>query len=204
MSKYMRERFVYYGLSAPERVAIFKKYFNKKTFQNHEDCEFFCHLCLKMEQREWMYVIIEVLKNNQNNWDKNSIVFFEKVILHQTWWDSLDVLASSVIGPYFIKFPEMRDFWIEKWMSSENFWLNRVVLIFQLKYKSKTDYELLENAIVLYKESNEFFIQKAIGWALREISKHEPQRVYQIIENYELKPLSKREALRIVLKNKNI
>lgn len=72
--------------------------------------------------------------------------------------------------------------------------------MFQLKYKERTDEKLLFDYILRSADSDEFFIQKAIGWALREYSKTNPQAVRQFIGEHELKPLSRREGLKILLK----
>ena len=77
-------------------------------------------------------------------------------------------------------------------------WLNRSSIIFQLSYKEKTNFDLLKAECEKHKHSKEFFIQKAIGWALRDYSKYNPNSVKQYIESTSLKPLSQKEALRLL------
>jgi 3-methyladenine DNA glycosylase AlkD len=112
-------------------------------------------------------------------------------------------LASQCVGYYFTKYPHQIQTKITTWRHSDNIWLNRTCLIFQLGYKQQTDHKLLASLIQQYAHSNEFFIQKAIGWSLRQLGKHRADIVFDIIDNTELKPLSKREALKH-LKNKTV
>jgi len=200
MKAYMRNQYKFYGIPSPQRKEITKKIIGSTSFNTFKELESFLHECLKKEEREWSYVALDTLLQFKKNWTIESIHFIEFFLLKNTWWDTLDLLSANVVGPYFKCFPETKSHWIEKWLASENFWLNRVCIIFQLKYKNETDYLLLTDSILLFKESNEFFVQKAIGWALREISKHNPQFVINFTNQYEIKPLSKREALRILIK----
>lgn len=77
-------------------------------------------------------------------------------------------------------------------------WLNRTAIIFQLSYKEKTNFDLLKSECEKHKHSTEFFIQKAIGWALRDYSRFNPNGVLQYVNSTDLKPLSKKEALRLL------
>lgn len=200
MKAYMRNQFEFYGIPSPQRNDITNKIIVSTSFDTFKEMETFLYECLKHDEREWFYVALDTLIRFKKLWTKESIHFIEFFLLKNTWWDTLDLLSANVVGPYFKTFPEIKTLWIEKWMASDNFWLNRVCIIFQLKYKTETDYLLLTDAILLFKESNEFFVQKAIGWALREISKQNPQFVIHFTNNYDIKPLSKREALKIINK----
>ena len=86
-----------------------------------------------------------------------------------------------------------------KWMTSGNIWLQRTVLLYQLKYRKNTNKRILFDAISELKGSKEFFIQKAIGWALREYGKTNPKAVIAFVNSIELAPLSRREALRRII-----
>jgi 3-methyladenine DNA glycosylase AlkD len=78
-------------------------------------------------------------------------------------------------------------------------WLNRSAILFQLGYKQKTNFEILKSECEKHKYSNEFFIQKAIGWALREFAKTNPLVVKTYVNNTNLKTLSKKEALKNIV-----
>jgi 3-methyladenine DNA glycosylase AlkD len=93
-------------------------------------------------------------------------------------------------------FPEQRDKWVARWMKSPIFWHQRLCILFQLNYKSKTDLVLLSQVILALNTSKEFFIQKAIGWALRQYARTDADWVRDFVEANSLMPLSKREALK--------
>jgi 3-methyladenine DNA glycosylase AlkD len=117
-----------------------------------------------------------------------------KQIILDLW--ELPERACWLVGNHFKCFPEFIKPYTEKWMKSGNMWLQRTVILFQLDYKEKTDVELLFKNIKKCTDSKEFFIQKAIGWALREYSKTDAATVINFVENNKLAPLSKREALK--------
>jgi 3-methyladenine DNA glycosylase AlkD len=103
------------------------------------------------------------------------------------------------VGIHFQRFPHLIQPITERWMASGNMWLQRVCIIFQLKYKTKTDYELLAKYILAVADSKEFFLRKAAGWALRDSSRHNPTFVVDFVgKNPHLSPLTKREALRLL------
>mgnify|MGYP006307548385 FL=1 len=105
-------------------------------------------------------------------------------------------MAKNLVDPYFKKFPEKKDKYIKKWIQSDNIWLQRSCILFQLAYKEDTDVELLFDIIIRLKDIDEFFIQKAIGWALRQYARIEPKVIKDFVKNNELSSLSEREALK--------
>ena len=132
------------------------------------------------------------------------IGLFEHLIVTKSWWDSMDGIASWCVGEHFKRFPKLIKPFTEKWMKSKNMWLQRTVILFQLGYKDKTDVNLLFKNIQKLMDSKEFFIRKAIGWALREYSKTDAQAVMNFVENNEIASLSKREALKWLKNQGNI
>ena len=131
------------------------------------------------------------------------ITLVEHLITTKSWWDTIDGLASHTIGYLFATFPQVRETTVAHWRISDDFWLRRTTLLFQLGYKQKTDAALLFSLIEENLESDEFFIQKAIGWSLREYSKVAPDVVQKYVADTNLAPLSQREALKW-MKNKGI
>ena len=97
-----------------------------------------------------------------------------------------------------MKYPEVKESIISRWIKSDNIWLNRISIIFQLKYKEKTDTEFLSRAIIHNSKTDEFFINKAIGWALREYSKTNKEWVKEFIKCNELSKLSVREGSKYI------
>ncbi len=197
MKKYLRNKFEFFGIKTPLRKKISSDFLKKKNLPKKENLEKIVKELWNFPEREFQYFAIELLKKFQNNFEKKDIFMLEYLILNKSWWDTVDAIASNLVGGYFKIYNENLEI-IEKWTNSENFWLNRVALIFQLKYKEKTNSDLLFSIVLKHSNSDEFFIQKAIGWALRELSKTKPYLVKNFVEKNKLKPLSEREALRII------
>ena len=153
-------------------------------------------------EREYQYFATELVERYEKKFQEDIIDLFEYMITHKSWWDTVDRISKNLVGSYFIKFPNKRDQYLKLWLDSNNIWLQRTCILFQLAYKENTDYKLLFDIITELKGIDEFFIQKAIGWALREYSKVDVERVKDFIENHELSPLSKREGLKYINKEK--
>jgi 3-methyladenine DNA glycosylase AlkD len=197
MAKYMRNHFIFFGIKTEDRRRIFKE-----ICKNHKDKiaanprEIALKLYSKI-QRELQYCAIEILiKQLKGNYKKDDILLIEKLIITNSWWDSVDTIAKNILGEYLLEFPLETENVIERFSNSENIWLNRSAILFQLGYKGKTNFNLLKSECEKHKNSNEFFIQKAIGWALREYGKTNPEAVQNFVASTNLKPLSKKEALK--------
>ena len=127
---------------------------------------------------------------------KDDLALLEELITAKSWWDTVDGVSSWICEPYFLKFPQHKSEITDQWTVHDNIWLPRASIIFQLGYKEKTDVNLLFHHIRLNLGSKEFFINKAIGWALREYAKTNPEAVKQFVRQTPMPSLSKREALR--------
>lgn len=196
MKAYMKNQFDFFGIKSEKRKQIFKPFLHEVNHIKPVDNEFFIKELWRAPQRELQYCAMEFLLKYKSNWQKDSILLIEYMIISKSWWDTVDFIASNLAGAYFKKFPDQLHATFEKWNQSDNLWLNRSAIIFQLKYKNEVDTDLLSKAILRWSQSNEFFHQKAIGWALRQYAKYQPEWVINFVASNELKPLSKREALK--------
>lgn len=196
MAKYMKNKFEYYGIKTPKRSELLKKYHKENGYPKIDEIEAICRELWSLPQREYQYLADGLLNRFAKDMDENAIDFFEYLIITKSWWDTVDLIASKLVGTHFQRFPHLIKKYTTKWMKSNNIWLQRTVILFQLKYKEKTDIMLLVSNIMKLAESKEFFIQKAIGWALREYSKTDSEAVINFVENNKLAPLSSREALK--------
>lgn len=122
----------------------------------------------------------------------------KRFIITKSWWDTIDFLCK-VIGDIGLRDERVSELMLE-WSQSDNIWLKRTAILHQLAYKGKTDTELLEKVICNCLGSDEFFINKAIGWALREYSKAAPEWVGNFISKHkdELSALSIKEASKYI------
>lgn len=193
MSLYMRNKFKFLGIKSPKRKEIFKQIF--ENFKNNKeiDKEFVVKFFNK-DYREFQYIAIDYLIKMKKYFLKEDIYFIKDLIITKSWWDTVDLIASNLLGEICKKYPSLIDEQIVFWINDENMWLRRSSIIFQLRYKENTNLEILQKSIESNIDDDEFFIQKAIGWALREYSKTDYKWVLNFINNHNLSKLSKREA----------
>lgn len=196
MSNYMKGRFPFFGVHSPIRKSIQQKWFKTlpEDLNHDQKWEIIKELWGK-DEREFHYVAIDWL----NKWkikeiEVNDSKWIKWLIAKKSWWDSVDSIASNILGKYCEKFPEESKNLIEEWRNEPNMWLNRSCLLFQLKYREKVDFELLKSLVKQYQFSKEFFIQKAIGWTLRQYSKYNKESVRSFVEEIGLKGLARKEA----------
>lgn len=199
MENYMKNNFPFLGIKTENRRAIFKAVYEKhkpeiKVYYREITWQLF-----QEKEREIHQCAIDLIqKEIKKKYNLEDIQFIEKLIITNSWWDSVDTIAKYLVGGYLQQFPKETLKVIEHFSNSENMWLNRTAILFQLSYKEKTNFELLMAECEKHKHSSEFFIQKAIGWALRDYSRFNPNGVKNYVESTNLKPLSQREALRLL------
>ena len=195
---YMRNQFDFLGIKSPIRKEIQQSFLRKKNLPPKEELENIVKSLWDKPQREFQYFALELADKYTRQVEAEDIILFEWMVTHKSWWDTVDFVAPRLIGDYFKLFPDLRDKKVEAWLNSENRWLMRSALLFQLKYNAKLDTLFLEHVINSLLGSKEFFINKAIGWILRQYSKSHPQWVIDFVNRTNLDPLSRREALKVI------
>jgi len=179
MSKYMLNKFEYIGIKTPERREIFKSFF--KEYKNEEKIDWeFVNKCWENKYREFQYIAADYLKNMKDKLTIDDIPKLKQLILKKSWWDTIDNLDMT-IGALALKDSNVNKILLE-WSIDENIWLRRIAIDHQLLRKEKTNTELLEKILKNNLGQAEFFINKAIGWALRDYSKTNPKWVKNFIE----------------------
>lgn len=196
MEAYMKNHFPFVGIYAQDRKQLQSLYFKEWKPTSFRDLRQIVLALWDKNEREFQYAGIELLLAKHKNWSPEIIPLIKQLICTKSWWDSVDLLAASVLYKALEKFTIPYELVVEDYLSSDNMWLHRSALIVQLKRKQKTDLELLLYAIKTVRTNKEFFIQKAIGWSLREVSKWNPVWVMEQVELLELDGLAKREALK--------
>jgi 3-methyladenine DNA glycosylase AlkD len=195
MAKYMKGIAPFFGIKSADRRSIQKEWF--KTLHPLERTEFWTliHSLWEKNEREFQYLAVDLLNMQpKKKYHPEDSQELERLITTKSWWDTVDLLASNYLGKYLMIFPDEGKVLIEKWRHSDNLWLKRSCLIFQLKYGKKTDVDLLKSLILQFYLMNEFFIQKAIGWSLRQLSKSDVESVRKILSDIPLKGIALREA----------
>lgn len=197
MKMYMKGRFEFYGIKSPDRKELQKQFLAEYGQPIPFDPQVF-RACWKADQREFQMFGLDLLRRQAKKAQEHDLALIEELIVTKSWWDTVDGLASWICGPYFQKFPDKARPVTDAWAVSENMWLRRTSILFQLGYKARTDAKVLTDHIEKNLGSDEFFINKAIGWALREYGKVEPDFVRDYVARIEQKlhPLSIREALK--------
>ncbi|EAD1342712.1 DNA alkylation repair protein [Listeria monocytogenes] len=194
MEAYMKNQFTFLGIRAGERKKLVAAYL-KENGAPQDLLEFTIALFAE-EEREFQYVAIDLLSRYGKKQPSEAIKVYEQLIVTKSWWDTVDGLAGTVVSNHFKLYPELIPTYNEAWIYGDNIWLARTAILFQLKYKEKTDVDLLFFNCEKWLASKEFFIQKAIGWALRQYAKVDSGAVRQFVNSHSLAPLSRREALK--------
>lgn len=197
MEAYMRDRFKFYGLQTPIRREVYKDVIAKDKKCRVIDREFL-EQCWADEHREFQYLVTDYLRAMQKFLTYEDVPFVEQFIRSKQWWDTIDGLDRTV-GSIAFRDTRINELML-KWSVDDDFWVRRLAIDHQLLRKHDTDEELLEKILVNNFGSDEFFINKAIGWSLRDYSKTNPAWVRDFIARYHdrIKPLSLREASKYI------
>ena len=179
MSKYMQDKFRFLGVRGATRTEIYKKYFPEARKSKAIDWDFIEN-CWNKEEREFQYVVVYYLKAMQRFLKREDISRLKYLIVKKAWWDTVDLLAK-VVGSLVIRIEGYDQIMLE-WSKDSNIWLRRVAILYQLSLKDKVDEQILDKILVNNLGDNEFFINKAIGWALRDYSKFNPEWVREFIK----------------------
>ena len=198
MKAYMKDQFEFLGLTRPERDNIQQVLFPLFPIKDAKTLESIVRELWKLSHREYHYLAMDLMVKYKKLIPELNFKFFNYLVEKNAWWDSIDTICSKVIGPYYLVHNSDYEKDMQPWWESDNFWKRRVCIIFQLNYKERTDLKFLKKRILENIDSREFFLQKAIGWSLRQYSKTDADWVVNFVTNNNLKPLSKREALRLL------
>jgi len=194
MSAYMKDKFAFYGISAPERKELSSGLYREFKSMNFLDQRSFVEHCWKADQREFQYISMKYLFKSIKQHGEDLIDLLELMIVNKAWWDTVDFIASNLVYKLFLLYPKLENQYPDKWIKSDNIWLQRTAIIYQLKAKEKTNANRLFDYILRTQGTKEFFINKAAGWGLRQYSKFNPEAVREFIHDNELHPLTVREG----------
>ena len=185
MENYMRNKFMFLGIRAPKRKELEKILF-KDANLNKIDKKFVLELYNK-EYREYQYIAIDYLIKLKKKLLLEHVELIKYLIENKSWWDTVDIISSNLLGEICKKYPNIINEKIISWSKDKNLWIRRSSIIFQLRYKNYTSINVLVKVIENNLTDENFFIQKAIGWSLREYSKTNPKWVRTFVHSYEKK-----------------
>lgn len=195
MTKYMKNQFEYYGIKSPQRKALLKHIKPSIPKEWSSDLQQLIMLLWDDPHRECQYIALDILQARAKKLPVSWMEFVENLIISHSWWDTVDGIASNLVGSIIRKDPVLGKSYTDRWIDSDNLWLRRSALIYQLKYKDQVNESLLYSYIENVMDQKEFFIQKAIGWSLRQYSKFNRDSVADFIDSHpELSGLARREG----------
>ncbi|MGF1682232.1 DNA alkylation repair protein [Photobacterium minamisatsumaniensis] len=197
MQAYMKTEQPFYGVKAPARKAIFKQARDHTKIDDFTEYKRLVLWLWSGENREEQYLSMDVAEYYKAFRTLEAFSIYEEMLNEATHWDTVDKIASNLIGSLVQQHRELESQVVE-WRTSENMWLRRASLLVHLKHKEETNVLLLEETILMLAAEKEFFIRKAIGWVLREYAKTNPEHVREFVLRHDdvLSPLSKKEALK--------
>lgn len=195
MQAYMKDKFLFWGVKSPERKLIFQDIWRVVKQLSIEETMGLVSDLWAQPEREAQYIAMDILHKIYKKLDVHHLGLIEGLILNKSWWDTVDFLAARVTGHILSLDENLKQRKVEEWLSSDDLWLKRTALLFQMFYKNKTDFELLKHIIEVLKVEDNFFIRKGIGWILRQYSKSNKKAVTRYLEATSgLSNLSIREA----------
>jgi 3-methyladenine DNA glycosylase AlkD len=191
MRAYMREQFHYLGIATPERRSALKPLLRALKGSGPAELLKVARELWELPEREYQYVAIDLLSMHWQELDIEYIPALLDFVRQKSWWDTVDALAS-IIGDVL----RHRHDYMDEALAHADFWMRRIALLHQLGWRGNTDAERLYTYCLSLAHEKEFFIQKAIGWALRDYARHAPDEVRAFTQQHksQLAALSFREA----------
>jgi 3-methyladenine DNA glycosylase AlkD len=197
MKKYMRDQFEYLGIKSPKFKELLKQFIGENGSPPIDELDAIVRELWSLPQREFQYLAVSLIGRSEKTLPTDFTGTLEYLITTKSWWDTVDSIAGGTVGAHFKRYPAVKKKYLACWRKSENFWLRRTTILFQLNYKQETDFDLLCEIINENLGSKEFFINKAIGWALRQYARIDSKAVTKFVKaTKELHPLSRREAMK--------
>jgi 3-methyladenine DNA glycosylase AlkD len=195
---YMRDAFPFLGIMTPARRKLSREVLAGTPRPDEADCTAIALRCWALPEREYRYFAVDYLRRHVGrSCSAGFLPTVRHLITTGSWWDTVDPLAAHVVGPLVAADPALPAL-MDRWIEDDDLWAARTALLHQLTYKSATDPDRLFGYCLRQAAHPDFFIRKAIGWALREYAYTDPDAVYEFVESARdrLSPLSVREALK--------
>ncbi|MFG2334426.1 DNA alkylation repair protein [Streptomyces sp. NPDC048604] len=197
MVAYMKGVAPFLGIRTPERRAVSRTVLEGLPRPHEADCTAVALRCFALPEREYHYFAVDYLRRYVSRCSSGFLPVARALVTTESWWDTVDHLAAHVVGPLVAADPALAER-MDAWIEDDDLWVARTALLHQLRFKDATDAERLFAYCLRRAAHPDFFIRKAIGWALREYAKTAPAEVRSFVADHEtdLAPLSVREALK--------
>ena len=203
MAAYMRGQFAFLGIATPERQALARRALDGLGAPSQADLVHVADACWSREEREYQYVACGLLRRRNRVLTASFMPTAERCITTRSWWDTVDALAQHVVGT-IVRADRSLDPVMARWLMSDDLWLARTAILHQERWGADTEPEWLFHACLARAADREFFLRKAIGWALRSYSYVDPDAVERFVHDHEgeLSGLTRREALKAIERNR--
>lgn len=192
---YMRDQFAFLGLSAPTQRALGATVVSGLPAPTEEDLRAVALACWELAEREYQYFACDWLRAHVRVPGPGFLQTVRTLITTKSWWDTVDPLATRVVGGLVSRHPQLSAE-LDAWAADRNTWLIRTAILHQLHYGTETDPDRLFGYCTRQADHPDFFVRKAIGWALRHYARTDPDAVRRYVHGNRgrLSPLSVREA----------
>jgi len=197
MAAYMKDHFEFLGVASPERKAVQKPLLRAARGFSIDEVLDVADRCWEADQREFQYVATDLLRAQANRLRPGDLDRLRTLVSSKSWWDTVDALAAHAVGTVVANHPRLQST-MDEWIDSDDIWLARTAILHQLRRREHTDERRLFDYAERRAADAEFFIRKALGWALREYAKVAPDAVRSFVHTHEheLSGLTRREALK--------
>ncbi|KUM99219.1 DNA alkylation repair protein [Streptomyces yokosukanensis] len=197
MRAYMKDVAPFLGIPTPARRALSRTVLAGTPRPDEADCTAIALRCWALPEREYHYFAVDFLRRHAGRLSSGFLPVARHLVTTLPWWDTVDLLAAHVVGHLVAADPSLTAA-MDAWITDGDLWLVRTALLHQLPRKESTDADRLFTYCLLQSGHPDFFVRKAIGWALREYAKTDPEavRAFLVRERGRFAPLTVREALK--------
>ena len=195
MAAYMKDRYEFLGVMSAERRRTHRSFIAAGKRASAADLLDAADACWAQPERELQYTAVDLLRRWHKTLDSDSLPRVERLIRDKSWWDTVDALASNVVGPMVAADPDLVAT-MDEWIDDDDLWIARTAILHQLNYGTDTDVDRMFAYVDRRSADTDFFMRKACGWALRQYARADPDavRAYVADRGELLSGLSRREA----------
>ena len=203
MAAYMKTDMPFYGVKKPDRSQIVRLVRQRYSIADFESYQRTVVGLWVLPHREEKYLAIQIAQAYPEWITIEAIDLYERLIREGAWWDLVDDVAIRLVGRVLLDDRPIVQKTMDRWIEDPDLWIRRTAIISQIKHKDRTDHCRLFSYCKRRADESEFFIRKGIGWALREYSKSDPDRVARFLTRNRdrLSPLSYREGAKRLRKS---
>ena len=194
-SAYLRHQFSFFGIGAPEHKTVLSAALRDLDRPTLADVEAFARDAYGRDEREWHYAAVKTARRHARLLEPASLRLVHHLVVTHSWWDTVDEIASHLAGTVVQRHPETVAT-MDEWVVSDHLWLARTAILHQLRFKERTDSDRLFRYCLARADEPDFFYRKAIGWALRQYARTDPDAVrdFCAANQHRLSKLSLTEA----------